>query len=92
MPTVLRLRCPGCGTPRTLDAFQLDAEDPPYELLLGFNHIGGRGRCTWEWEALPLDVAKKLRRRLRRILKKLDEEIAEADPDPDPDHAEDPAA
>lgn len=55
-------------------------ERPVYEPALIVQHIGGRGRCTWDPPApLPLPLAKLQLTYLRDVVARLETEISAAE-------------
>lgn len=69
------VRCPSCGTPRPSEAFGISddgIEVPQYKPELAINRIGGRGRCTWDWQPLPRPWLIALRDNLRAALARVE--------------------
>ena len=51
---------------------------PVYEAELAVQTIGGRGRCSWAGQDLPMPFAVALRDRLKLVLAQLELEIESA--------------
>jgi hypothetical protein len=78
------IKCPACGSQRQPEAYSINARgnyDPnltdAYEAMLCTRIIGGRGRCEWIREDLPLNLALSLRARLRAVLGDLERQLQE---------------
>lgn len=84
MATKFHLRCVVCGCQREPPHFFGDhdfeedfdpSKAPMYELTLGVNKIGGRGRCTWDYEPVSEEVALTLHARLINVTQQLEDYI-----------------
>jgi hypothetical protein len=76
------LRCLACGSLRMPAAFGIEDDAryagdyaPVYEAELAVQTIGGRGRCSWAGQSLPMPFAEALRDRLKQALAQLELEI-----------------
>jgi len=90
MARLEKIRCIVCGSLRGFDAFGLDsrgrsATEPYYELQLGIQEIGGRGRCSWTFEDAPFEAAMALRDRLKAALEQITADLRAAGHEPEAD-------
>ena len=82
------IRCICCGSLRLLGAYgigdrgEYDPQDAPhYESGFSIQSIGGRGRCSWQHDSIPIHLAKALHARLTSALEQLQSDIVAVEPE-----------